>query len=177
MIILIQADWLESTCSIALREDWLEVIHYWFKYKGDLYQRKTAIFFWKTSLIPLGNFTSPHTPNQAKSLIHYCMHALCTGLCCIWLVLDNWGRDFSAPLLDPYFHISEAMTTIDSTGREPREKNTHTHTQAGTVPGTPREASNISLLLKITLHKKSCSFKVWRVTEKWLSDLGLLNVG
>lgn len=102
-----------------------------------------------------------------------------------FLVLDNWGRgDFSDPPLDPYFHISEAMTTIDSTGREPRKKKKirkkkkkKKSTQAGMVQGTPRDAYNISLLLKITLHKKSCSFKVWRVTEKWLSDLGLLNVG
>ena len=97
-----------------------------------------------------------------------------------FLVLDNWGRgDFFDPPLDPYFHISEAMITIDSTGMEPRKKKKKIRKkpQAGMVQGTPREASNISLLLKITLHKKSCSFKVWRVTEKWLSDLGLLNVG
>ena len=49
-------------------------------------------------------------------------------------------------------------------------------TQAGIEQGTPREASNISLLLKITLHKKSCSFKAQRVTEKWLSYLALLSV-
>ena len=59
------------------------------------------------------------------------------------------------------------MTTIDSTGREPRKKKENqkkkkkkNQTQAGMVQGTPRDASNISLLLKITLHKKSCSFKV-----------------
>ena len=57
------------------------------------------------------------------------------------------------------------MTTIDSTGREPRKKKENQKkkkksTQAGMVQGTPRDAYNISLLLKITLHKKSCSFKV-----------------
>lgn len=48
--------------------------------------------------------------------------------------------------------------------------------QAEIEQGTPRGDSNISLLLKITLHKTSRSFKAQRVTEKRLSYLGLLNV-
>lgn len=48
--------------------------------------------------------------------------------------------------------------------------------QAEMEQGTPRGDSNISLLLKITLHKMSRSFKAQRVTEKRLSYLGLLNV-
>lgn len=41
--------------------------------------------------------------------------------------------------------------------------------QAETEQGTPRGDSNISLLLKITLHKTSRSFKAQRVTEERLS--------
>lgn len=48
--------------------------------------------------------------------------------------------------------------------------------QAEMEQGTPRKDSNISLLLKITLHKTSHSFKAQRVTEKRLSYFGLQNV-
>lgn len=48
--------------------------------------------------------------------------------------------------------------------------------QAEMEQGTPRRDSNISLLLKITLHKTSHSFKAQRVTEKRLSYFGLQNV-
>lgn len=87
--------------------------------------------------------------------------------------------NFSEPVLNPHFHISEALVIADRPGGKTGlggGGEWAEETQAAMEQGTPRGASNISLLLKITLHKKSCSFKAQRVTEKWLSCLALLSV-
>lgn len=95
----------------------------------------------------------------------------------------------------PYSHISEATEIVGTTarnqaeGKRPKDvevgvgrkkrggmRGGKEKPQAEMEQETPRGDSNISLLLKITLHKKSCSFKAQRLTEKWLSYLGLLNV-
>lgn len=126
-------------------------------------EKLSSFFFLKTSIVALDAFNSLKTQSSAKSLGHYWYAGLLwTCLCFIsWYWMTEEEETFMTlhRSLFLYFRSSENCRQHWEPGKKQKTKNRQKWNRELQGGGFP----NISLLLKITLHKKVL-FKIQWVT-------------